>query len=389
MPDIFIYDTVRTPRGKARAGGGLAELKPQELVRQLKNGLETRCGVVAPDALVLGCVGQFGSQGGNIALISKFHSAIDDRAAALTVNNYCVSGLTAIGLAASKISAGEWDCAYAGGVEMMSQTPFLGDHASYYTDATFPPRTRFIPVALAADRLARDEGIGRAQLDEIALMSQQRAASAEKIAGLTKSRLAIYGADGAAALDLDECVRPQTTLAGLSEMPAAFGSLAADYADALEGDRFDAVHTISHAPPICDGAGLALIGSANASSSPRARIVSFADVGGDPAQSLTAGYAAMEKALSRAGLALSDIGVIEFMESFGVTIAKFVRDYPVDKARVNISGGHLAKGHPLGASGAILTSTLLDCMEHADERYGLVATTAASGAGAAMIIEAG
>lgn len=387
--EVFLHDALRTPRGKARKGGGLADLKPQELVRQLKCGLDERCGAADADAMILGCVGQFGSQGGNIAIVSKFHAQLPDRTAALTVNNYCVSGLTAIGLAAAKIAAGEWDRAYAGGVEMMSQSPFLGDNASYYTDETFPPRTRFIPVALAADRLAYREAIDRAALDKIALISQDRAARAEESRDLVKSRIAVKNRDGGIALDRDECVRPQTTEMTLAGMPPAFAPLAEDYAQALGEEKFPAVHTVAHAPPVCDGAGLALIGSAAAAGAPpRARIVSFAEAGGDPASSLTAGFDAMEKALSQAQMHLSDIGVIEFMESFGVTMAMFLRDYSVDPERVNLSGGHLAKGHPLGASGAILASTLLDCLDHAGERYGMVVTTAASGAGAAMIVEA-
>ena len=387
MRDVFIYDAVRTPRGKARDGGGLAALTPHELVRQLTCSLDERCGDTEPDGLVLGCVGQFGSQGGNIALVSKLHSELPDETTALTVNNYCVSGLTAMGLAASKIAVGEWACALGGGVEMMSQAGFLGDCATYYTDTTFPSRTRFIPVALAADRLARAENISRDALDHVALISQERAARAETKKELVKSRIAVRKQVGDIALAAEECIRPQTTTESLAELPAAFSTLAADYRDALAGDDFPAVHTISHAPPICDGAGLALLGAKNINSSPRARIVSFADAGGDPVMSLTAGFAAMEKALSRADLDLSDMGAIEFMEAFGVTIAKFLRDYPVDPNRVNMSGGHLAKGHPLGATGAILASTLLDCLEFANARYGMVVATGASGAGAAMILE--
>jgi len=387
MRDVFLYDALRTPRGKARAGGGLADFKPQELVRQLKVGLDERCGAADPDALILGCVGQFGSQGGNIALVSKLHAGIDDRAAAMTVNNYCVSGLSAISLAVAKIAAGDWDCALAGGVEMMSQAPFLGDGAAYYRDGSFPSRTRFMPVALAADRLARDENIDRAALDRAALISQQQAARAEETPGLSYSRLVVHDAEGAIALDREECIRPHTTRESLAAMSPAFGALAAEYAAALDGDEFAPLHTIGHAPPVCDGAGLALVGADGAARSPRARIVAIAEAGGDPAQSLTAGYAAMEKALIRAGMKLSDVGIIEFMESFGVTMVKFLRDYPVYPDRVNISGGHMAKGHALGATGAILASTLLDCMEHEGERYGLLVTTGASGAGVAMIVE--
>jgi acetyl-CoA C-acetyltransferase/acetyl-CoA acyltransferase len=172
----------------------------------------------------------------------------------------------------------------------------------------------------------------------------------------------------------------------LAAMPPAFGGLQDEYADALGGTHFAPLLTLGHAPPLCDGAGLALLGGKGLGT-PRARVIAFAESGGDPAASLTAGFAAMGKALARAGLSLGDIDRIEFMESFAVTIAKFLRDFGVDPLRVNVSGGHIAKGHPMGASGAILTSTLLDCLDAADGTLGLVVVSGAAGTGAAMIVE--
>ena len=210
----YLFDVVRSPRGKARADGGLAQLKPQELVHQLCTALDSRVGDAPSqraEALVLGCVGQIGAQGGNIALVSKLHSGLPDGAAAYTLNNYCVSSLTAIGQAAAMVSSGQARTALAGGVEMMSRVPFMADAADYYTDATMPARGRYIPVALAADRLAEDEGIDRATLDACALRSQQRAVAAEANAALTRSRISIARPDGTLALAAEECVRPQTT----------------------------------------------------------------------------------------------------------------------------------------------------------------------------------
>ena len=187
----WIYDAVRTPRGKARADGGLAALKPQELVGGLVDALQSRGHAAREvDALVLGCVGQLGDQGGNVALVSKLHAGVADDAYAFTLNNYCVSGLTAIGQTARQIDAGSIHRALAGGVEMMSRVPFMGDSASYYTDSSFPRRTRYIPVVLAADRLAEAEGVSRQSLDDVALVSQQRAGAAEANAALTASRIA-------------------------------------------------------------------------------------------------------------------------------------------------------------------------------------------------------
>lgn len=378
----WIYDAVRTPRGKARPDGGLAALKPQQLVGTLVDALQQRGQTPRKaQALVLGCVDQVGDQGGNIALVSKLHAGVADSATAFALNNYCVSGLTAIGHVAMQVSLGQLDRALAGGVEMMSRVPFMGDRAAYYSDATFPPRTRYIPVVLAADRLAQMENISRAQLDAVALTSQQRAAAAAQRPALQASCVA------AGTLTADECPRPQTSAESLAAMPPSFVELAAQYAAALEGP-IDHRHTIAHAPPVCDGAGLALVGAApRAGETPRARIVAFAESGGDPHASLLAGFTAMEQVLRQAGLTLADMDRIEFMEAFAVTIARFLRDYPVDAAKVNVAGGHIARGHPMGASGAILTSSLLDALDDAAGRYGLVVCSGAAGVGAAMIVE--
>ena len=374
---------MRTPRGKARPDGGLAALSPQELVRQQAAALAARCGDLAatPDALLLGCVTQSGTQGGHIALVSKLHAALPDATAAHSINNYCASGLSAIGQAVAKIASGEATHILAGGVESMSSAPFLDDRAGFYTNDELPPRARFIPPVLAADRLAHAEGMTRADLDAVALASQQRAGATDTDPALQKSRIAT------GPLTREECVRPQTTAGTLAAATPAFGELQTRYADALGGATFEPLHSVAHAPPICDGAGLALVGGSGLGPPPRARVVAYAESGGDPAASLTAGFAAMDRVLARAGLTLRDIDRIEFMEAFAVTIAKFLGDRDADPARVNVSGGHLAKGHPMGASGAILTSTLLDALDACSGRYGLVVLTGAMGVGAAMVVE--
>ena len=385
----FIYDAVRSPRGKARPDGGLATVPPHELVRQLFVALNERTegGAGRAEELVLGCVGQVGSQGGNIALVSKLYADLPDAVRAWTLNNYCVSGLTAIGQAAASISSGRSALALAGGVEMMSRVGFMADKADYYVDNSFSPRTRYVPVAVAADRLAANEKVDRASLDRVALASQSKAVAAEENAALGMSRIPIHDPTGAILLDRDECVRA-TTVERLAGLQPAFGELVTSYRAALGGDKIEPLHTVAHAPPMCDAAALALIGTENAvNRKPRARIVSYADAAGDPAASLTAGFGAMERTLDRAGLKLSDMDRIEFMESFGVTIVKFLRDYDVDPERVNVGGGHIARGHPLGASGAILVSSVLDALDEVQGKYGLVVGTGASGVGAAIILE--
>lgn len=376
----FIYDAVRTPRGKARPDGGLAALKPQELVGGLIGAIGDRSGAgVQADAVILGAVGQIGAQGGHIALVSKLHAGLPDETAALTLNNYCVSGLTAIGQAAAMVESGQAKNVLAGGVEMMSRVPFMADNADYYADASFDRRTRYIPVALAADRLAEDIGVTRAEMDQAALISQQRTAAAEGTT-LVASRISLGG------LNREECARPTTTLESLAAMAPAFPALADQYREAL-GDRvIDHRHTVGHAPPMADGAAIALVGG-DAGANPRARIVAWAEAGGDPAQSLTAGFTAMERVLAKARLTLSDLDRIEFMEAFGVTIVKFMRDFKPDPAKVNVGGGHMAKGHPMGATGAILLSSLLDALDAGGGKYGLVVAAGASGVGSAMIVE--
>src|SRR5512143_2079362 len=239
MP-AYLYDAVRTIRGKARADGALASFKPQELVGGLVEELQRRGHAPREvEALVLGCVDQVGDQGANIALVSKLHAGVADDAYAFTLNNYCVSGLTAIGHAAAQVETGGLRRALAGGVEMMSRVPFMGDQAGYYTDASFPKRTRYIPVVLAADRLAEAQGVSRAELDAVALTSQQRAGAAEGQPALMASRIALGPATA------DECIRPQTTAESIAAMQPAFAALAAQYADALEGP-IDHRHAIGH-----------------------------------------------------------------------------------------------------------------------------------------------
>ena len=376
----YILDAVRTPRAKARPDGGLASMKPHELVGGLIDALDQRNGGAARrvDALILGAVGQVGAQGANVALVSKLHAGLPDEASAWSINNYCVSGLTAIGQAAQMIEAGGARTALAGGVEMMSRVPFMGDKADYYEDASFPPRTRYIPVVVAADRLAEDLGVSREEMDAAALASQQKTAAAEGTP-LVRSRIPLNG------LDKEEPARASTTAESLAAMPAAFGALGEQYAEALEGRVIDHRHTVAHAPPMCDGAGLAIVTGDAAGA--RARIVAYAEAGGDPAASLTAGFTAMDRALATAKLSLDDMDRIEFMEAFAVTIVKFMRERKVDADKVNVGGGHMAKGHPMGATGAILLSSLLDALDACEGRYGLVVAQGAQGVGSAMIVE--
>lgn len=375
---VYIHDAVRTPRGKAKPGGALSGQTPHGLIARLVDALDARGRDPRQvDQLTLGCVGQVGAQGGGIGMVAKTASRLPYESVVHTLNNFCASGLSAIGLAANAVIAGQAERALAGGVEMMSRVPFMADRADYYTDTAFEPRLRYIPVGLAADLLATKEGVTRAELDACAERSQRLAAVAETTPDLIASRIAVGDATA------EETVRP-TELHRLAGMSTAFDAWGQEYAHALDGPATHH-HTVAHAPPIVDGAGLALV--SRSAEGARARIVAYAESGGDPRDSLTAGMAAMDKVLAKAGVTLAEIDRIEFMEAFAVTIAKFLRDWEVDVDKVNVSGGHLAKGHPMGATGAILTSTLLDVLDAADGRLGLVVCTGAQGVGAAMVVE--
>ena len=376
----FLYDALRTPRGKGKNGGGLASLRPEELVAGLVDRLRERTtSTLSPDVLILGSVGQVGAQGGNIALVSKLKAELPDQTAAFSLNNYCASGLTAVGQAAAMVSSGAGQVVLAGGVEMMSRVPFMGDAADYYKDSSLPRHNRYLPVALAADRLAEDLNVSRAELDAVALTSQQRAVAADG-GELTASRVPMGG------LERDECIRA-TTADALFALAPAFAGLAPEYREVI-GRQLDHRHTIGHAPPIADGAALVLVGGEKSvDAKPRARVVAWAESGGNTAASLTAGLAAMERVLEQASLSLAEMDRIEFMESFSVTMVKFMRDWRPDMEKVNVGGGHIARGHPLGASGAILLSTTLDALDSIQGRFGLTVVTGASGIGSAMIIE--
>ncbi len=400
LSDAYIYDAVRTPRGKGREGGALSEIGPHELVVQLVAALKDRTtpdAVASASALFLGSVGQIGSQGGNIALVSRLHAGLPHEMAAWTLNNFCVAGLTAAGQAAALASAGEKALMLAGGVEMLSQVPFMGDKASYYTDPALSRALRYAPVALSADLMATKEGLDRAALDAEVIASHQRAADAWADGRHDAAVVPVRGPDGEIALDRDECIRKGMDQAALDALPPAFEKLGAAGYDAMmlkANPGLEAVahlHSVAHCPPMADGAALALIGSKGAGEAaglkPKARILARIDASGDPVDQLTAGFAAMDALLAETGLSLDDFDRIEFMEAFAAVPAKFRRDRGADPAKVNVNGGHLAMGHPMGATGAVLLTTLVHELERCGGTLGLVVAHGGSGTGSAMIVE--
>lgn len=399
MNDVYVFDAVRSPRGKGRPDGALAGVAPPLLVSQLVEALRARCGAAAVDsvnALVLGCVTQTGAQGGHVAIAAKLLAGLPYAVAPLTINNFCVSGLSAIAAAMRRIAADDASLVLAGGVESMSQVGFMTDAASYYTDMALAARMGWAPVGVGADALAAVEGVGREDLDRFALLSNRRAAQAWAAGRYAKRVIAIRGDNGDIALAADENIRDHGDGAKLAGLPPVFAGVGAAGFDEIVCARLGIlalphVHTAAHCPPIADGAGLVLLGGRDAGArfglQPVARIVALAEAAGDPTLQLTAGFAAMESALAKADARLSDMDAIEFMEAFAVTPVKFERDYRPDIDKVNVNGGHLAMGHPMGATGAILFGALLDALETVDGARGLVVATGGVGVGVAAVIE--
>ncbi|MEL7311314.1 MAG: acetyl-CoA C-acyltransferase [Pseudomonadota bacterium] len=400
----LIYDAVRTPRGRGVSDetnpGGLNQFTPQELVRQLVNALVERGSPALPEyigMLMLSCVGQVDSQGGHIALVSKLASSLRAETAAFSVNNYCAGGLSAINLTDAWSRSKPHQLALAGGVEMLSQVPFLADRAHLYCDASVSHQLEWTPAPLGSEVLGAMEGFTRADLDAVSLRSHQRAAAAWSTDRFSNAVIPMVDSNNEVALATDEWVRADLTLEQLARLPTLFKDDASTEAlRALVKRRFpqlgpfDFTHTPGHVPGFTDGAALTLMGSAEAGRraqlSPRAEIIATAEVGGDHVLQFGAGFAAMEQALNDSGMTLPDIDLIEFMEAFAAAPLRFERRYQPDMDRVNPNGGHLAMGHPMGATGAVLTSILLDELELQDKETGMVVTLGATGIGSAMIV---
>lgn len=399
MPEIHVLDAVRTPRGKGKADGALATVPPWDLVGQIASALRSRGAakaLAAVDRLVLGCVTQAGPQGGHLALLSRIHAGLPGTAVAVTLNNYCVSGMSALAAAARAVASGEEQLALAGGVESMSQAAFEADGAPFYRDAALAAHFHYLAPPLVADWLATREGLTRADLDEVTVVSHQRAGHAWQDGRYATSVVPVTRPDGV-LVERDELIRSALTAGDLARFPAAFAALGALGAEAivnaadpsLGGLRY--LHAVPHCPPMADGAALVLLGTRERASEfglvPRARLAAVVELNTDPLDPFAAGFAALDRVLARSGLALEDVGAIEFMEAFAAVPATFRRRHPQAAERANQSGGHLAMGHPMGASGAILVATLLAEMERQDVEWGVAVAHAVSGVGAAVLLQ--
>ncbi|MEO8723935.1 MAG: acetyl-CoA C-acetyltransferase [Sphingobium sp.] len=410
MSEAFIIDACRTPRGVGKAGkGALADIHPQRLAATVLQAIAARndLNTAEVDDIIWGTSTQVGKQGGDLARMAALDAGYDVKASGVTLDRYCGSGLTSVSLAAAQIMSGMEDLVIAGGTEMMSFTPStrdpnvptMMDRGNLHLRALHPQSHQ----GLCADAIATLEGISREACDELAFQSQQRAGIAIREGRFAKSLVAVYKDDGSLALDCEEYPRPQTTLEGLAGLKAAFEAVAtaplnADgltYAGLIHQVypdlKISHVHHAGNSSGVVDGAAAVLLASPayvqKSGLKPRARIIATANIGDCPTLMLNAPVPAARKVLHKAGLTVDDIDLFEINEAFAAVAEKFIRDLKLDREKVNVNGGAMALGHPIGATGAILIGTILDELERRDLSRGLVTMCAAGGMGPAIIIE--
>jgi acetyl-CoA C-acetyltransferase len=399
MNDAFIYDAIRTPRGKGKKDGSLHEVKPVNLLAgvlaelQRRNGFDT----AQVDDVVMGVVSPVGEQGAVIAKVAALKAGWDFRASGVQVNRFCASGLEAVNLAAQKVRSGWEDLVVAGGVESMSRVPIGSDGGAWAQDPETHSATAFVPQGIGADLIATLEGFSRADVDAFALESQKRAARAREAGYFDGSVVAVKDFLDQTILAQDEFIKPHTTLEGLGSLKPAFeqmGALGFDQVALTRYPQVERIHHVHHAgnsSGIVDGAAAVLVGSEAAgkihSLQPRARIVSAALSGADPTIMLTGPMPAARKALARAGMTIDQIDLFEVNEAFAAVVMRFMKEMKVPHDKVNVNGGAIAMGHPLGATGAMILGTLIDELHRRKLRYGLATLCVGGGMGIATIIE--
>ena len=408
MPEALIIDACRTPRGIGKAGtGALSGIHPQQLGATVLRALAQRTGIDTADVddIIWGTSSQLGPQGGDLGRMSALDAGYDVRASAATLDRFCGSGITSVNVAAASIMSGMEDLVIAGGTEMMSLNgrradgPFMMDAGNLRLRARHPQSHQ----GVCSDAVATLEGITRGDVDRLGLESQKRAAHAIKNGHFDKSLVPVYHEDGSLALDREEYPRPQTTLEALAALKPAFPALA-DYPLDDKGTTYrklilqrypdldiNFVHHAGNSSGVVDGSAAILLASPSYAKThglkPRARVVAMANMGDSPTLMMNAPVPATRKVLAKAGLTIDDIDLFEVNEAFAVVVEKFIRDLGVDRAKVNVNGGSIALGHPIGATGVILIGTVLDELERKNLRRGLVTMCAAGGMAPAIIIE--
>jgi len=400
MADAYVFDHVRTPRGKGKPDGSLHEVTPVNLVAQVLNGLRDRTGLDTSrvDDVILGCVMPVGEQGADIARVAAMEAGWDESVPGKQINRFCASGLEAINSAAATIMAGQADLVVAGGVECMSRVPMGSDGGAWATDPKVAYDTYFVPQGISADLIASRYGYSRDDLDRYAVESQRRAAQAWESGRFAGSILPVRDLMGEVLLERDEHMRPGTTLEDLAALKPAFEVPGQQFGfDSVALQRYPEVEAIRHvhtggnSSGIVDGAAAVLVGSVEAGEAlglkPRARIRAFASIGSEPTIMLTGPVPASLKALRRAGMEKTDIELFELNEAFAAVVLRYMEELDIDHDRINVNGGAIALGHPLGATGAMVFGTALDEMERRGLGSALVTLCIGAGMGTATIIE--
>jgi acetyl-CoA C-acetyltransferase len=398
----LVFDAIRTPRGRGKVNGSLHTVKPVDLVVGLMRETLVRNDGVDPkrvDDVVLGCVSPIGDQGADIARTAAIKAGLPDTVAGVQLNRFCASGLEAVNIAAQKVASGWEDLVMAGGVESMSRVPMGSDGGAWALDPETNYDTSFVPQGIGADLIATLEGFTREDVDAYAARSQERAAAAQANGLFARSLIPVLDINDNLVLDRDEHIRAGTTAESLSSLKPAFvtiGDLGGFDAVALQKfhwlETIDHVHTAGNSSGIVDGASLVLIGNERIAQEqglvPRARILATAVSGADPTIMLTGPAPASRKVLDKAGLAVEDLDLVEINEAFAAVVMRFVADMGLDMEKVNVNGGAIAMGHPLGATGAMILGTLIDELHRTGGRYGLATLCVAGGMGIATLVEA-
>ena len=401
MTEAFLYEALRTPRGKGKQTGALHGVKPISLVIGLIDELRSRRPELDParvDDVVFGVVSPLGDQGGDIPRAAALAAGLPDTVAGVQLNRFCASGLEAVNMAAVKVRSGWEDLVLAGGVESMSRVPMGSDGGPWAMDPETAYQIRFVPQGISADLIATIEGFDREMVDSYALESQQRAAKAWSNGYFSRSVVPVRDRNGVTVLDRDEHMRPDATMEGLAALKPSFadiGEHAGFDAVALQRyhwvERIEHVHSAGNSSGIVDGAALVAIGSEQVGKdlglAPRARIVAGAVTGEEPTIMLTGPAPATRKALAKAGMTMDDIDLVELNEAFAAVVLRFMREMDVPHEKINVNGGAIAMGHPLGATGAMILGTLVDELERRELRRGLATLCVGGGMGIATIIE--
>ena len=399
MTEAFIYDAIRTPRGKGKKDGSLYEVKPINLLAGLLSQLHQRnqFETSAVDDIVMGVVSPIGEQGSVIPKVAALKAGWDFQASGVQINRFCASGLEAVNMAAQKIRSGWEDLVVAGGLESMSRVPIGSDGGAWAMDPETNCATAFVPQGIGADLIATMNGFSRQDVDQFALESQRRATHAQHSGYFNQSVIPVVDSMGQIILAQDEFIKPNTTLEGLGNLKPAFEQMGAMGFDQVALSRYpqvERIHHVHHAgnsSGIVDGAAAVLIGSQAAGKvhqlTPRARIVATALSGADPTIMLTGPMPAARKALAKAKLTIDQINLFEVNEAFAAVPMRFMQELHVPHEKVNVNGGAIAMGHPLGATGAMLIGCIVDELHRRQLRYGLVTLCVGGGMGIATIVE--